>query len=170
MLNRLRGQNAAKGWFEGVKEHSGKANSMEARVERVLKDILPPEGQPGQSKRRKKGGQQSEFTLLVGEVMSKPISVQELEEAQTVQGLEEEIALLRVLIRRLFEAMPEEPTAKEAVRFARLLSNLASKVTTMVKTRPKLEGGENEHIKALLEINLEDETASTKSIPSQVQE
>jgi hypothetical protein len=29
------------------------------RVERVLKDILPPEGQPGQSKRRKTGGQES---------------------------------------------------------------------------------------------------------------
>jgi integrase len=170
MINRLRGQNAAKGWFEGVKEPSGKANSMEARVERALKDILPPEGQPGQGKRRKTGGQQSEFTLLVGEVMSKPISVQEVEEAQTVQGLEEEIALLRVLIRRLFEAMPQEPTAKEAVRYARLLGNLASKVTTMVKASPKLMVGEDEQIKALLEINFEDETASTKSIPSQVQE
>ena len=170
MINRLRGQNSAKGWFEGVKEHSGKANRLEARVERVLKDILPPEGQPGRGKRRKTGGQQSEFTLLVGEVMSKPISVEEVKEAQTLQGLEEEIALLRVLIRRLFEAMPEEPTAKEAVRYARLLSNLAGKVTTMVKTKPKLKGGENEHIKALLEINFEDETASTKSIPSQAQE
>jgi len=170
MINRLGGQNAAKGWFEGVKEHSGKPNSMEARVERALKDILPPEGQTGQGKRRKKGGQQSEFTLLMGEVMSKPVSVEELEEARTIQGLEEEIALLRVLIRRLFEAMPEEPTAKEAVRYARLLGNLASKVTTMVKTIPILKGEENEHIKALLEINFEDETASTKSIPSQAQE
>jgi len=170
MLNRLRGQNAAKGWFEGVKEHSGKANSMEARVERALKDILPPEGQPGQSKRRKTGGQQSEFTQLVGEVMSKQVSVEELEEARTIQGLEEEIALLRVLTRRVFEVMPEEPTAKEAVRFARLLSNLAGKVATMVKTNPKLKGAENEHIKALLEINFEDETASEKSVPSQAQE
>jgi hypothetical protein len=102
--------------------------------------------------------------------MSKPISVEEVEEAQTVQGLEEEIALLRVLIRRLFEAMPEEPTAKEAARYARLLGNLTSKVATMVKTKPQLKVGENEHIKALLEINFEDETASTKSIPSQAQE
>ena len=170
MINRLRGQNVAKGWLEGVKAHSGKANSMEARVERALKDILPPEGQPGQGKRRKTGGQQSEFTLLVGEVMSKPISVQEVEEAQTVQGLEEEIALLRVLIRRVFEAMPEEPTAKDAVRYTRLLGNLASKVTTMVKASPKLMVGEDEHIKALVEINFEDETASTKSITSRAQE
>lgn len=159
MINKLRQQNAVKGWFEGAKEHPGKANNMEARVERVLKEILPPDGQPGQSKRLKKGGQQSEFTLLVGEVMSKPISVEELEEAQTIQGLEDEIALLRVLIRRVFEAMPTEPTAKDAVRYARLLSNLASKVTTMVKTNPQLKGAENESIKALLELNLEDETA-----------
>jgi hypothetical protein len=170
MINRLRGQNAAKGWFEGAKEHSGKAFRLEARVERVLKDILPADGQLGQSKRRKKGGQQSEFTLLVGEVMSKPISVEEVEEARTIQGLEEEIALLRVLTRRVFEVMPEEPTAKEAVRFARLLSNLAGKVAIMVKTNPKLKGGENEHIKALLELNLGDETASTKSITSPAQE
>jgi len=170
MINRLRGQNAAKGWFEGVKEHSGKANSMEARVERALKDILPPEGQPGQSKRRKTGGQQSEFTLLIEKVISKPVSVEEVEEAQTIQGLEEEIALVRVLIRRVFETMPEEPTAKEAVRYARLLGNLASKVTTMVKASPKLMVGEDEHIKALLEINFEDETASTKNVPSQAQE
>ena len=102
--------------------------------------------------------------------MSKPISVEELEEAQTIQGLEDEIALLRVLIRRVFEAMPTEPTAKDAVRYARLLSNLASKVTTMVKTNPQLKGAENESIKALLELNLEDETASIKSIPAQVQE
>ena len=66
--------------------------------------------------------------------------------------------------------MPQEPTAKEAVRYARLLGNLASKVTTMVKASPKLMVGEDEHIKELLEINLEDETASTKSIPSQAQE
>ena len=66
--------------------------------------------------------------------------------------------------------MPEEPTAKEAVRYARLLSNLASKVTTMVKTKPKLKGGENENIKALLELNLDDETTSTKSVLSKTQE
>jgi site-specific recombinase XerD len=170
MINKLRQQNAAKGWFEGAKEHSGKANNMEARVERVLKEILPPDGQSGQSKRRKKGGQQSKFALLVGEVMSKSVSVEEVEEARTIQGIEEEIALLRVLIRRVFDVMPEEPTAKEAVRFARLLSNLVSKVTTMVKTSPNLKGGENEHIKALLELNLEDETASAKSVTSRAQE
>jgi hypothetical protein len=40
----------------------------------------------------------------------------------------------------------------------------------MVKASPKLMVGEDEHIKALLEINFEDETASTKSIAPQVQE
>jgi hypothetical protein len=66
--------------------------------------------------------------------------------------------------------LPEEPTAKDAVRFTRLLSNLAGKVAIMVKTKRKLKGGENEHIMVLLELNLEDETASTKSVPSQAQE
>ena len=112
--------------------------SLEERVERFLLEILPPPEQPSRSHRRPYT-QPSLLTRGLWEVFSQPLRPEELDEAQMVESLQDEINLLRVLTRRLFEKLPDDASSHEYLKYLEKISLMCSRIGRMYFIRHKVD-------------------------------
>jgi hypothetical protein len=123
--------------FPASSELSG---SLEDRVECVLREsVLPPPNQPSLSKRRP-SCEPSLLTRNIWEVFSQPIAPKELAEARLVESLDDEIALMRVLTRRLFEAIPDDAPPLDAVKWLDNIGLMCSRIGRLYFIRHKTQG------------------------------
>jgi hypothetical protein len=95
---------------------------------------------------RKRGGQPGNLNALRHGFYSKQFKADELTflEANSVVGLENEIAMLRVVTRRLL-ALAETTDLQEMISVVGILGMTASKLAGLLRTQAKL-GGEDREI------------------------
>jgi len=77
-------------------------------------------------------------------VFSQPLQPEELDDAKMVESLDQEIKLLRVLTRRLFEKLPDDASSHEYLKYLEKISLMCSRIGRMYFIRHKVEGGKGQ--------------------------
>ena len=131
---------------------TGQVGCLEDRIERVLQEsILPPRDQPSRSKRRPPC-LPSLRTRSFWKALSEPATPEELEEARLVESLDDEIALMRVSTRRMFEAIPDDAPPLEAVKCLDNIGLMCIRIARLSLIQYKMQGEPGLDLESLLKI------------------
>ncbi len=128
---------------------------LEERVDRFLREkILPPLGQPSRGKRRP-ACEPSLFTRSLWEVVSQPLDPKELEEARLVENPDDELALMRVLTRRLFEHLPDDARSDQYLKYLDQIGLMCIRIARISLIRYKMQGEPGPDFSSLLKLEMD---------------
>ena len=131
------------------------AGCLEERVESVLREsLLPPRDQPSRSKRRPPC-LPSLLTRARWKALSEPATPEELEEARLVESLDDEIALMRVSTRRLFENLPDDDKSDEYLKYLNEIGLMCSRIGRLSLIAYKMKGEIEPDFESLLKLELD---------------
>jgi hypothetical protein len=111
------------------------------------------EGSSGPGQKRKRGGQPGNFNALKHGFYSRRFTRQELEDLENAmqEGLQDEITLLRVQIRRLADFAGEETGQKGAIQTLTAISLGCTRLARMLGAQRTLGGDGSSDAQALSE-------------------
>lgn len=77
---------------------------------------------------------------------------EDLDQINEISDLVHEIYLLRILVRRLFTLIEDEPVLKEKIALVYVISDAAAKLSTLIRTQKFITGEGNEATNLLLSL------------------